>query len=88
MKLFYWFVAVVGLVVWIMLAALVLSLPGCATLGVKPTGDNLCTEQCRRDYPTPDGFELVGVAGPNNGKEMTCKCYKRPVSEREHSPRF
>ncbi len=58
---------------------------GCATLGVKPTGDNLCTEQCRRDYPTPDGFELIGVAGPNNGKEMVCKCYKRLLPEKEPS---
>jgi len=53
-------------------------LTGCATLKNNlATGDNLCTEQCKIDYPTNDPVEIFGIAGKIDGTYLNCKCYYR-----------
>jgi hypothetical protein len=69
------------LILAILLGCYVHTYSGCATVGVAPTGEALCTEQCRKDYPAPNGYEIFGVAGQIAGTEMACKCYKRKLPD-------
>ena len=48
---------------------------GCNTA----TGDNLCTLQCKKDYPAPEGKEVFGKAGSIESGKLDCKCYHKRV---------
>jgi hypothetical protein len=41
------------------------------------TGDVLCTEQCQKDFPAPEGKTTFGIAGETMKGSLACKCYQK-----------
>ena len=41
------------------------------------TGDTLCTEQCKKDFPAPEGKTTFGIAGETMKGSLSCRCYQK-----------
>jgi len=41
------------------------------------TGDTLCTEQCKKDFPPPTGKTTFGKADTMRRGSLDCKCYQK-----------